>query len=313
MNQAANQRPLANHIAIALLCLLAVTFSSNHIAARFAFNEGVSVLTAVSFRSMGTVLALCLLILVTGGQFSLPALTVKRGLLVGLLVTLQSFCLYGAVALVPVGLALLVFNLFPLCFLLFNRAINKTQIAKRSWLAIPVLVIGLTLALNPFAKVMVGAQSQAAASTWLSGQALAGISLALLAAMAFGLALTLTEKWLKAIDGRVRSLLSMAVVGACAALVAALNFSMPALHWALPVTEVGWLSLIGLTLLYGVAFSGLFILVPRLNMPRNAAVMNIEPVFALVLAWALLGQTMQPTQWVGAVIVVIGIFIIAKN
>ncbi len=36
----------------------------------------------------------------------------------------------------------------------------------------------------------------------------------------------------------------------------------------------------------------------------NSAIMNVEPIFALVLAWALLGQTIAPLQVVGGVIVV---------
>ena len=32
--------------------------------------------------------------------------------------------------------------------------------------------------------------------------------------------------------------------------------------------------------------------------------MNVEPVFALVLAWALLGQSIAPMQLAGAAIVV---------
>jgi drug/metabolite transporter (DMT)-like permease len=36
----------------------------------------------------------------------------------------------------------------------------------------------------------------------------------------------------------------------------------------------------------------------------NSAIMNIEPVFALVLAWLLLGQAIAPVQVAGALIVV---------
>jgi drug/metabolite transporter (DMT)-like permease len=36
----------------------------------------------------------------------------------------------------------------------------------------------------------------------------------------------------------------------------------------------------------------------------NSAIMNVEPVFALVLAWLILGQSIAPIQVVGALIVV---------
>jgi drug/metabolite transporter (DMT)-like permease len=48
----------------------------------------------------------------------------------------------------------------------------------------------------------------------------------------------------------------------------------------------------------------MFSLLPRLGVVGNSAIMNIEPVFALVLAWLLLGQAIAPIQVVGALIVV---------
>jgi drug/metabolite transporter (DMT)-like permease len=48
----------------------------------------------------------------------------------------------------------------------------------------------------------------------------------------------------------------------------------------------------------------MFSLLPRLGVVGNSAIMNIEPVFALVLAWLLLGQAIAPIQVIGALIVV---------
>ena len=39
-------------------------------------------------------------------------------------------------------------------------------------------------------------------------------------------------------------------------------------------------------------------------MVGNSAVMNVEPVFALGLAWAVLGQRIAPIQLLGAALVV---------
>jgi len=36
----------------------------------------------------------------------------------------------------------------------------------------------------------------------------------------------------------------------------------------------------------------------------NSAIMNVEPVFALVLAWVLLNQAIAPIQVAGALVVV---------
>ena len=59
-----------------------------------------------------------------------------------------------------------------------------------------------------------------------------------------------------------------------------------------------------LTFLYGTAFTIMFTVLPKLGVVGNSAIMNVEPVFALVLAWAILGQTIAPVQVVGALVVV---------
>ena len=43
---------------------------------------------------------------------------------------------------------------------------------------------------------------------------------------------------------------------------------------------------------------------PRLGVVGNSAIMNVEPVFALVLGWLILGQSIAPVQVAGALIVV---------
>ncbi|WOP17146.1 EamA family transporter [Ottowia sp. SB7-C50] len=66
----------------------------------------------------------------------------------------------------------------------------------------------------------------------------------------------------------------------------------------------GWWGLGLLTLLYGTGITLLFTVLPRLGVVGNSAVMNVEPVFALVLAWLILGQRIAPVQVVGALVVV---------
>jgi drug/metabolite transporter (DMT)-like permease len=48
----------------------------------------------------------------------------------------------------------------------------------------------------------------------------------------------------------------------------------------------------------------MFTLLPRLGVVGNSAILNVEPVFALGLAWLLLGQSIALVQLAGALIVV---------
>ena len=73
-------------------------------------------------------------------------------------------------------------------------------------------------------------------------------------------------------------------------------------HW--PQAAPGWWGLALLTLLYGSGITLLFTVLPRLGVVGHTAIMNVEPVFALALAWVFLGQAIAPVQVAGALVVV---------
>jgi drug/metabolite transporter (DMT)-like permease len=111
--------------------------------------------------------------------------------------------------------------------------------------------------------------------------------------------LVLTQHEAGTLDGRVRTATTMSV----AALVALAGVASQG-GFALPQAAPGWWGLLALTFLYGTAFTVLFTVLPRLGVVGNSAIMNIEPIFALVLAWALLGQAIAPMQVAGGLLVV---------
>ena len=116
---------------------------------------------------------------------------------------------------------------------------------------------------------------------------------------AMGLALVLTQHGTAGLDGRLRTAATLGMVALLASL-AVLGQGGP--HW--PQAAPGWWGLVALVTLYGSAFTLMFTVLPRLGVVGNSAIMNVEPIFALVLAWALLGQAIAPMQLMGAAVVV---------
>jgi len=275
---------------IALL-LLACMFASNHIAARIAFDHGVDVVTAVAVRSLATALVVSLLVAWQRVPLTHTPRHRRFMALIALLVTLQSVCLYAAVARMPVGLALLVFNSYPIWATLAARVLYGRRPERAALIAMPVILLGLALALN-----IVHAFDSAPARDTGFGS---GAALALGAATSFGLVLALTQHEVADLDGRARSAFTMAVVGVLA-LVAA--FAGGGLHW--PDAPAGWWGLILLSVLYGTAFTAVFTLLPKLGAVSNSPILNVEPVAALLLGWLVLGQSVSALQVVGALIVV---------
>jgi len=274
---------LSPRIGVLALLAIATTFGSNHIAARIAFDHGTSVTSAVAIRSGFTALFLLVLLRIARVPLGLPRATLTRALAIGLLVALQSFCLYSAVALMPVALALLAFNTFPILLALLSWATGAGPPRGVAVIAMPLALIGLALALDVFGKPV----------------SPPGIAWAFGAAVSFALTLLVIARWLNNVDGRLRTFLTMSVT---AIVVFAAGFAGDA--FALPRAPAGWLGLALLTVFYGVAITSLFIVLPLLGSATYAVVLNFEPIAVLFLAWMILGQSISPLQMAGAFLVI---------
>ena len=293
-----SERPSARAAALsgtafATLLLIALMMGGNHVAARMAFDNGVDVATAVSFRSSVTAVAVSLLLVLQRVPVRLTARHRRALLAIGVLVGLQSLCLYSSVARLPVALALLAFNTYPLWTALWARLAYRHRPERRVLAAMPVMLLGLALALDVFGA----ASGLGAAAQWRHIGA--GVAFALGAAAMFGLALVLTQHEAGDLDGRLRTATTMGLV----ALIALAGVATQG-GFHLPQAGRGWSGLLILTFLYGTAFTIMFTVLPRLGVVGNSAIMNVEPIFALVLAWAVLGQSIAASQIAGGLLVV---------
>jgi len=278
-------------LAIVLLLMIAVTFSANHIAARIAFEHGTSVTTAVVVRSCCTTLFVLALMRIQGVVFALTRQQLVRALGIGVILAVQSYCLYSAVARIPVALALLAFNTFPMLLALVSWMAGGDRPNRRAMTAMPIALVGLVLALDVFG------QAGDVAGRWT--EIGAGVGWALSASLSFALVLFFSARWLKDVDGRVRTFYTM---GVAAVVVAAAGAATGTFD--LPYDGSGWLGLALLTLFYGAAITALFVILPRIRAVNNALVLNFEPISALTLGWIILGQSVAPLQILGAFIVI---------
>ena len=279
--------------AFATLLLIALMMGANHVAARIAFNNGVDVATAVVFRSTVTAIVIVCLLAAQGVRVHFTARHKRMLPLIGLLIGVQSLCLYSAVARLPVALALLAFNTYPIWTALWARLIYKQAPERALLIAMPVILAGLALALDVFGA----ASGLGASGQWT--RIGAGVGFALAAAGTFGLALVITQHEAADVDGRVRTATTMTMAG-----LVALGMVATQGGFHLPQALAGWGGLAALTFLYGTAFTIMFTVLPKLGVVGNSAIMNVEPVFALVLAWLILGQVIAPVQVAGALVVV---------
>ncbi len=275
------------------LLLIACMMGANHVAARLAFNHGVDVATAVAMRSSITAIVVALLLLASGVSLRIHLKHRRPLLLIGALITVQSLTLYSSVARLPVALALLAFNTYPLWTAFWDWALYKRAPERAVLIAMPVLLFGLALALD----VLGAASGLGAAGQW--GRIGAGVGFALTAATTFGLALVTMQHQASEVDGRVRTVTTLGMVGVITLIATSLQGG---LH--LPQTAPGWWGLALLTFLYGTALTIMFVVLPKFGVVGGSPIMNVEPIFALVLAWLVLDQSVALMQIAGGLLVV---------
>jgi drug/metabolite transporter (DMT)-like permease len=279
---------LSPGIGIVILLGVATAFAANHVAARVAFDHGASVATGVIARAAGTALVLFLLMRAQNVVVSLPRELRGTAVLAGILVAVQSYCLYSAVALIPAALALLVFQTCPMLYVLLSWAMGKETPRAQTLAAMLLALAGLVLALD--------ITPDRFAVKW---QELGvGVSWAFAGAVSFAFVYYMNSHSLKSVDGRVRTFVMTAVTA-----VLVLIGGGAAQRLALPGDGTGWAGLALLTIFYCIAMSSLFFILPRLSAASTAA-LNFEPIALLALAWIFLGQAVTPLQIAGAFLTV---------
>ena len=288
------------HIAVLILLCMGCSFAGNHVAARVAFDDGAGVLLAILMRSGGTLLVLAGLVFWQRQSLRLAPGAWRWQLLLGLLIATQSLCLYSAVARIPVAVALLVANVFPILLALLTWALGGARPTARTAALMGMILVGLVFVLDVPARL---ASGETAGPQWLTG-----VLLAFGAATAFACGLWITDHKLSQVRGSVRSLLTILIVF-CSMNVAGISGAIPG-GLNLPASQTGWIALATLVVLYGMGFIVLFITAPRLDMPRNAPVMNIEPLATLLMGWVALDQMLGAGQLLGGAIVITGIVLL---
>jgi drug/metabolite transporter (DMT)-like permease len=276
-----------------MLALVAVMLGANVVTARLAMDSGADVASTVAVRSLFTALMAAAMVARLRIPMRLGARHRRAMPLICLLVGVQSLCLYAAVSRMPVALAVLIFNTHPLWAALIDALCYRRMPDKEVLLAMPVILLGLAVALDVPAVASALGQHRSWDGT------VAGTALALLASIAFGAMLVLSQREVGDLDGRYRTAITMSVVGTLA-LAATLAGGGP--HW--PHAAAGWWALCASSLLYCCAFTMLVTLLPRLGVVGGSPVLNIEPIAVLLLAWWLLEQRVAALQLSGIAVVV---------
>jgi drug/metabolite transporter (DMT)-like permease len=277
-----------------LLFAMAVIWGVNFVVVKYATH----IFNPVAFTGLrvGTVATFLVAFAYTRGGFTLSRHDVVRLLFLGVIGNglYQLFFVHG-VARTRAGNASLIVGAAPAFIALVARARGLERVKRMTFAGIALSVIGVAL-------VIAGSATSSNGETTLLGSVL--VFLGVLCWTAYTIML---QPYTKRID--VVQLAAVTMVGGAVPLLVA---SMPALvatDWS-SVGTGGWLALlyssvISMGVAYFFWYRGLRVLGPT----RTAVYSNLQPIVALVAAWAFLGEIPTIFQGVGAVTIIAGVFL----
>ena len=277
-----------------LLFLMAVIWGINFVVVKYATH----VFNPVAFTGLrvGTAAVFLLAVAFARGRFTLPRRDVIGLLLLGVIGNglYQLFFVHG-VARTRAGNAALIVAAAPAFIALFARARGLERVRRLTLVGIALSVLGVGLVIAGSARPANGEVT------------LLGSTLVFFGVLCWSVYTIMLQPYTKRID--VIRLAAITMVGGAVPLLIASTPALIATNWSV-VGRGGWLALfyssvISMGVGYFFWYRGLRVLGPT----RTAVYANLQPIIALAVAWAFLGEIPTIFQGVGAATIVAGVFL----
>jgi drug/metabolite transporter (DMT)-like permease len=277
-----------------LLLTMAVIWGVNFVVTKYATH----IFNPVAFTGLrvGTAAAFLLLVARARGGVDLSRDQVVRLLFIGMLGNglYQLFFVHG-LARTRAGNASLIVGAAPAFIALVARARGLERVKGMTLVGIALSVLGVGF-------VIVGSANPSGGQTTLLGSVLVFFGV-----LCWALYTILLQPYTKSID--VINLSAVTMVGGAVPLLLASTPALIATDWS-SVGLGGWLALtyssvISMGVAYFFWYRGLRVLGPT----RTAVYANLQPIIALLVAWAFLGEIPTIFQGVGAATIIAGVFL----
>jgi drug/metabolite transporter (DMT)-like permease len=238
---------------------------------RLAFDEGTNALTVALLRYLA--LSLVLLGWVVLTRHARTALSGRE----------RSFSLLLGGCFALVSFTVLVFYTHPSLILLVAALLERRRPRGSELLVLAMAFAGLVLALD----------------VRFAGASTAGLACAGVAAVGALVTFVLIEHGLAAADP-VRSTSLAAIAATAVCLLAVLGTG----GYAAPATAKGWLLVWAVIVLFATAVVCMFLAIRFAGSVRASMLLFLEPVTAMALSVAALGERLAALQWAGAALVI---------
>jgi drug/metabolite transporter (DMT)-like permease len=286
----------------AMVAVAATLFAVNGTVSKVVLGSGISSGELTEVRCAGALVGMALIALATRPgslRLGLGELRLVAALGVGLALVQWSY--FFAIHRLEIGIALLLQYLAPILVALWARFVFHEAVRRRIWAALALSLAGLTL----IVEIWHGGS--------LSG---AGVAASLLAALTYAAYVLIAERGV-----RRRDPISLSAWGFFFATV---FWTVAAPWWSFPAGRVDdrvsllgnlasrhlpvWALLLWVVVLGAIVPFGLIVGALRhISATRAGITAMLEPVVAIVVAWAWLGESLDGAQLSGAVLTLFGI------
>jgi drug/metabolite transporter (DMT)-like permease len=287
----------------AMVALAATLFAINGTVSKVILGSGIDSEQLTEIRCAGALLGLMAIALATRPA-SLPLHRDELPLIVALGVgglALVQWSYFFAIHRVAIGIALVIQFVGPILVALWARFVYGEHVRARIWVALALALAGLVMIVEVWQTHRPNA---------------AGLTAAALAAVTYAAYILLAERGV-----RRRDPISLS---AWAFFFATLFWSVLAPWWNFPGGRVGdrvsllgnlasshvplwalmaWMVVLGTIVPFALVVAAL----RRISATRTGITAMLEPVLAIVIAWAWLGESLDPVQVSGAAVTLAGV------
>jgi probable blue pigment (indigoidine) exporter len=256
------------------------------ILSKVTFRSGADALTVATLRGVIGLAVLLFWLRIARPSVGIPPRERWISLGLGVLFAGNILLLFKAIVAIDVAIAIIIYFVYPLLTGIAAAAIGLDTLSWRGLLAAACAFLGLAM--------MLGAAP--------AGLAQVGVLAALAAAGCRVAMLLITRATMQGINPLAITLYSM--VSSTAVLAAA---SLSAGEWQPPLTPVGWVAAVGLSIFVMTGILGLFASTVRIGPFRTALFMNLEPLLAAIGAAAFLAERFTPLQALGGAVMILAL------
>lgn len=255
---------------------------------RAAYDGGTDSISVATVRGVFGTLLMGGICLATGRSLKVPGRLWLHLLGLGLLVGYMFYGNIGAVQYIPVGLAALLFFVYPPLVAVFVSVLDRRRMGFFKSFALAVSFFGLALMLG----VDLGLHD------WR------GVAISLAA----GLGCAINAVWISRVMQGV-DVLVMTFHMTLVACVMLIVVSVASGGLTAPVTTVGWWGAAAVVLCQGCSIPFFYAAIPRIGPEKTAMLNNLQPVASISIAYFLFAEALTSVQFLGGAMVIGGILL----